>query len=265
MPKAPPVHRPPGWRPPAVAQREQTRQLGRETDRRRRDNPARALYKTARWRTLRAAQLAAHPLCQCEACDEGRRRIAPATVVDVSGGADIEADDDLRDRLLARIQAPPHGGNAADYEAWALQVPGVTRAWVYRHHMGAGTVGLAFVCDGRTDIVPTGAEVAAMAAHIDTLRPVTATVVVFAPVAAPLALTIRLNPDSAATRAAVSAELRDFLAREAVPGGTLYLSRLREAISQAAGEYRHELVAPAADVVSPAGRIATLGVITWLV
>lgn len=187
-----------------------------------------------------------------------------AIVVDVSGGADIEADDALRDRLLARIQAPPHGGNAADYEAWALQVPGVTRAWVYRHHMGPGTVGLAFVCDGRADIVPTGAEVAAMAAHIDTLRPVTATVVVFAPVAAPLALTIRLNPDSAATRAAVSAELRDFLAREAVPGGTLYLSRLREAISQAAGEYRHELVAPAADVVSPAGRIATLGVITWL-
>ncbi|QCN96656.1 HNH endonuclease (plasmid) [Azospirillum argentinense] len=82
MPMAPPVHRPPGWRPPAVAQREQTRQLGRETDRRRRDNPARALYKTARWRTLRAAQLAAHPLCQCEACDEGRRRITPATVVD---------------------------------------------------------------------------------------------------------------------------------------------------------------------------------------
>ena len=187
-----------------------------------------------------------------------------AVVIDVSGGADLESDDDLRARLIARIQVPPHGGNVADYEAWALRVPGVTRAWVYRHRVGLGTVGLTFVCDGRADIIPTAAEVATMAAHIDALRPVTAEVAVFAPVADPLALSIRLTPDSAATRAAVQAELRDFLAREAVPGGTLHLSRLREAISAATGEYRHDLVAPAADVVAPAGHIATLGAITWL-
>ncbi len=82
MPNAPPVHRPPGWRPPAVAQREQTQRLARETDRRRRNDSARALYKTARWGQLRAAQLALHPLCQCEACGEGLRRTTAATVVD---------------------------------------------------------------------------------------------------------------------------------------------------------------------------------------
>ncbi len=187
-----------------------------------------------------------------------------AVVVDVSGGADIETDADLRARLIARIQAPPHGGNRSDYEAWALEVAGVTRAWVYPHHLGAGTVGVTFVCDGRTDIIPTETEVSAVASHIDVLRPVTAAVTVFAPVADPLALSIRLTPDGAATRAAVEAELRDFLSREAEPGGTLYLSRLREAISLATGEYRHDLVSPAADVVSPAGHIAVLGDITWL-
>ncbi|GAA4258925.1 baseplate J/gp47 family protein [Azospirillum formosense] len=187
-----------------------------------------------------------------------------AVVVDVSGGADIEADADLLARLLARIRTPPHGGAAADYVAWALEVPGVTRAWVYAHHQGVGSVGVAFVCDGRASIIPTPADVAAMQAHLDEVRPVTAAVLAFAPVADPVALSIRLTPDSAATRAAVAAELQDFLAREAIPGGTLYLSRLREAISQAAGEFRHELVAPAADVVSPAGHIAQLGVITWL-
>ncbi|TWA69742.1 putative phage protein gp47/JayE [Azospirillum baldaniorum] len=187
-----------------------------------------------------------------------------AVVVDVSGGADIESDDALRARLVTRIQTPPHGGNRSDYEVWALEIPGVTRTWVTPHHMGAGTVGLSFVCDGRADIIPTPGEVANVAAHIEALRPVTAAVTVYAPAPAPLPLTIRLTPDAMATRAAVQAELRDFLAREAVPGGTVYLSRLREAISAAAGEFRHELEAPTADVVSPPGHIATLGAITWL-
>ncbi|WP_188260879.1 baseplate J/gp47 family protein [Azospirillum tabaci] len=187
-----------------------------------------------------------------------------AVVAAIGGGADIEADDALRARLIARIQEPPHGGNAADYEAWALEVAGVTRAWVYPFHTGIGSVGVTFVCDGRADIIPAVGDVALVQTHIDALRPVTAAVTVFAPVADPLALSIRLTPDGAATRAAVEAELRDFLSREAEPGGTLYLSRLREAISLATGEYRHDLVSPTDDVVSPAGHIATLGAITWL-
>lgn len=34
------------------------------------------------WRRVRAAFLAQHPLCQCEDCDDGRKRITPAEVVD---------------------------------------------------------------------------------------------------------------------------------------------------------------------------------------
>lgn len=40
------------------------RQRNRERDtRRQKENPWRAWYKTARWRAIRAAQLASHPLC----------------------------------------------------------------------------------------------------------------------------------------------------------------------------------------------------------
>ena len=53
----------------------------------------------------------------------------------LTGGADAEKDDALRGRLLARIQTPPQGGSASDYEAWALAVPRVTRAWVYPRYM----------------------------------------------------------------------------------------------------------------------------------
>ncbi|WP_207458662.1 baseplate J/gp47 family protein [Azospirillum sp. SYSU D00513] len=187
-----------------------------------------------------------------------------AVVVDISGGADIETDAALLARLQERVRQPPHGGNRRDYEAWALEVPGVTRAWVYRHRQGLGTVAVAFVMDGRASIIPTPDEVAAVQAYIDERRPVTAEVVVFAPIPDPLALSIRLTPDTTANREAVLAELRDFVAREAEPGGTLYLSRLREAISTAAGETRHELLTPASDVVAATGHIAVLGPITWV-
>ncbi|MBP2314891.1 baseplate J/gp47 family protein [Azospirillum soli] len=187
-----------------------------------------------------------------------------ATVVEVSGGADAETDADLLARLQDRVRQPPHGGNRHDYEAWALEVPGVTRAWVYRHRQGLGTVGIAFVMDGRVSIIPTPDEVAAVQAYIDERRPVTSEAVVFAPIPDPLNLTIRVSPDSTAVREAVEAELRDFVAREAEPGGTLHLSRLREAISSAAGEFRHELIAPLAEVVASAGHIAVPGAITWV-
>ena len=52
-----------------------------------------------------------------------------AVVVALDGGTDAETDDELRARVLRRIQQPPMGGAAYDYEAWALAVPGVTRAW----------------------------------------------------------------------------------------------------------------------------------------
>jgi 5-methylcytosine-specific restriction endonuclease McrA len=35
-----------------------------------------------RWQQARARFLAEHPLCQCQECDDGRKRVMPATVVD---------------------------------------------------------------------------------------------------------------------------------------------------------------------------------------
>jgi uncharacterized phage protein gp47/JayE len=57
-----------------------------------------------------------------------------------TGGADLETNDALRSRMLAAYQAPPQGGDKADYVRWALAVPGVTRAWCAPNGFGAGTV-----------------------------------------------------------------------------------------------------------------------------
>lgn len=181
----------------------------------------------------------------------------------LTGGADTETDDALRARLLARIQAPPHGGAKADYIAWALEVAGVTRAWVYPGELGLGTVTVRFVRDDDASIIPDAAEVQSVQAYLDALRPVTAALTVVAPVAVPLNLTIQLTPNTSTVQAAVLAEIKDLLRRAAEPGGTILISHIREAISLAAGETDHVLTVPAADVTHTVGQIATMGTITW--
>lgn len=181
----------------------------------------------------------------------------------LTGGADTETDADLRNRITARTQRQPHGGAAGDYVDWALEVSGVTRAWVFPLQSGAGTVGVTFVVDDSSPIIPVGAKVSEVQAYIDALRPVTADVTVYAPTSVPLDLTIAVTPDTTEVRDAVEAELADLLRREGEPDSTLYLSRMREAISTAAGETDHQLVSPVADQVYTDTEIPTLGTITW--
>lgn len=186
----------------------------------------------------------------------------------LSGGADVETDVALRNRLRARVQAPPHGGDKTDYEAWALAVEGVTRAWVFPQWTGAGTVGLFFVRDDDPTFIPDAAEVQAVQDFVDALRPVTAMLTVYAPTAVSVDMTIKLSPNTASVQAAVQTELADLFRREAgvgdgAGGGSVLLSHIREAISIAAGENDHVLVTPAADVAVGAGEIATLGALTF--
>lgn len=194
---------------------------------------------------------------------EGVNVQATVGVGGLAGGADEELDEDLRARLLARIRQTPAGGAATDYERWTLEVPGVTRAWVYPNWMGAGTVGVTFVLDGREDIIPEPADVDQVAAYLEPLRPVTAQVVAFAPLDTPLNMTLAIAPATQAVRDAIEAEIRDLLFREAEPGGTLLLSHLREAISTAAGETDHRLFLPASDVEVGPAELLILGNINW--
>jgi uncharacterized phage protein gp47/JayE len=182
----------------------------------------------------------------------------------LTNGSDIESVTSLRSRFLARIQQPPAGGSQSDYVNWALEVPGVTRAWVYPMEMGAGTVTVRFVRDNDASIIPDAAEVQAVKDYIDARRPVTADLYVVAPVAVPLNLTIQITPATATVKAAVEAELRDLLLREAAPGVTLLISHIREAISTAAGETDNVLVSPTTNQVYTTGQMPVFGSITWV-
>jgi len=190
----------------------------------------------------------------------------------IAGGFDEESTDGVRDRLILRWREPPEGGADQDYEAWALAVAGVTRAWVYPVEQGLGTVVVRVVCDGQDGgILPSSATVSAVQTALDAQRPTTAEVHALAPTALPVAFTIHLSPDTADTRAAVAAELADLLYREAIPGGTvngsavgtIRLSRFTTAIGLAKGVDWFTLSSPSADVVPSAGQLPTLGAVTW--
>lgn len=194
----------------------------------------------------------------------GLDQVAEVAESGLSGGADEEADDSLRQRLLTRIQEPPHGGAQTDYEAWALEVPGVTRAYVYPNRTGAGTVGVTVLTDDADGgPIPSSTVIETVREYIDERRPVTADVTVFACSASPVAFDIRLTPDTATVRAAVQAEIEDLFRRESEPEGTLLISHIREAISIAAGEADHTLNSPSADIEAGAGELLTVGTIAW--
>lgn len=180
-------------------------------------------------------------------------------------GEDQEGLELWRARIILKIQTPPQGGALSDYVAWALSVAGVTRAWPYQDHLGPGTVGLAFVMDRNVgSIIPSTDQIAAVQAFVDSVRPVTAIVTCFAPIADTLNFTIGISPTTASVKAAVIAELTDLIQREGEPGGTLLLSHINEAIATAAGEVDHALTSPSANVVSASGHIPVMGTVTWV-
>lgn len=194
---------------------------------------------------------------------------ATVAVGDISGGNEEEDLEEFRDRFFLRLREPPEGGADQDYEAWALAVAGVTRAWVYPNELGLGTVVVRFVRDGDVSIFPDAGEVAAVQAAEDAQRPITAAVTAVAPTNLAVAFTIHLVPDNADTRAAVAAELADLLTRVAEPGdgvvrGTVLISQIRTAIGTAAGVTDYSVTVPAANIVPALGQLPTVGVITWV-
>ena len=187
----------------------------------------------------------------------------------LTGGVDAESDAALLARGQQRLRTPPQGGAGTDYVAWAKTVPGVTRVWVYPLARGAGTVDVLFVMDGRTSNIPLSADITAVTAAVEALRPVAASNNRYAaPVADALTITVtNLVPNTPAVQAAVTAALNALKANVpaggatigdgvsvAVPGGTLQLQAIYNAIS-GAGATGFDLTAPSSDVTFASGHV----------
>lgn len=182
----------------------------------------------------------------------------------IAGGDDIEDVEVWRARIIDRWWYIPQGGADPDYIAWAKSIEGVSRAWVYRNYQGAGTVGVMIATDSDTDPTPPQSLIDEVFNFIAPRSPVAGSrLFVFGPTIRKIDFNISLYPDSSATRAAVTAELKAFLKRDGEPKAILYKSRMDEAISAAAGESHHVLNSPAADITLADKELPVVGVITW--
>lgn len=193
----------------------------------------------------------------------GVESVAQAGSVGITGGSDLESDESLRARIIARIQNPAHGGADADYVNWALEVPGITRAWVLPLKNGLGTVTVVVLRDDDDNPIPDENELQKVADHLDARRPVTARVFVVAPKAKPVHYRINISPDTQLIRAAAEAALKEFHRREAKLGGSIHLSRVSEALSDVPSEFMHHIISPTADVVAAENEILTFGGVEW--
>jgi uncharacterized phage protein gp47/JayE len=187
-----------------------------------------------------------------------------AAVVTLTGGTDDETDDELRARVLKRIREPPMGGDANDYEQWALAVSGVTRAWCSPLEMGPGTVTLRFMCDdSRADNggFPLQQDIDAVTAYLDTVRPVAVKdIFIVAPIPQPCDVHIaQLNPDTTAVRAAIEASLEEMFFENQAPGQTIYAAWKSFAIMNATGVISFDLKNNEDNVMPSKGHMGVLG------
>ncbi|WP_419879770.1 baseplate J/gp47 family protein [Citrobacter braakii] len=200
--------------------------------------------------------------------------IQPAT-----GGADIEDEEDFRSRGLLAWQNPPQGGSDADYKKWALEVSGVTRAWVKRRLNGAGTVGVYIMCDrndnggfpvgtdGISQLEDWGAVKAtgdqlAVADHIYPQQTDTAIVFVCSPIKKVINVEISgiKNADSTTVQGIKDA-LTALFFDEANPDGSgkVYLSDINGSIGGVSGTTGYILNSPTANITFAVGEIPVLG------
>ena len=192
----------------------------------------------------------------------------------ITGGTDIEDDDDYRERILTRKKEPPHGGTESDYVTWCKEVAGVTRAWSFPQLYGPGTIGVAFVRDNDTPIIPTPADIATVRAyivgHVDPATgktvgcPVTAEPGLIMIDVEPLTIdfNIKTYPFNTTVTASMQTKLEELMVAYGGPGDEITISQMYEAITAATGEIKSEIVSPAADVVANYKQVPTLGTVT---
>jgi uncharacterized phage protein gp47/JayE len=190
--------------------------------------------------------------------------VSKVTVVTLEGGTDDETDDELRARILKRIREPPMGGDATDYEQWALAVPGVTRAWCAPQEMGIGTCSVRFMMDdlrADNDGFPLPEDVDAVQTYLNQVRPVTVKqCYALAPLKQPIDFGIvNLNPDNESIRGAIEASIQAMLFQVNSPGQTIYAAWKYAAVMNAAGVVSFDMTSCADDVMPDGGHMATLG------
>jgi uncharacterized phage protein gp47/JayE len=194
-------------------------------------------------------------------------------------GADEESDISLRNRLVARLRRPPQGGCPYDYIAWALALPGVSRAWVLpRPNQERGKVWLTYL---KEDGIPSTNEADEVQIQILKVCPLTADLAVKPPTEVRLNIRLEIFPekdpdqDEDQVLDEIKKAVSTLLKYKAVPkgyfnatdiktpeSGIIYKSDLHQAISSSSLETRHKITFMEGNEPDEIGQIVVIGEVT---
>lgn len=198
----------------------------------------------------------------------------------IGAGADIEAHELYRSRLLFAKAYPEHGGAAPDWYRYTLAVPGVTRAFIEPLGHGRGTVVIYPFFDlTRQHGIPLESDRAAVETALRSAGPGAGLPVVRIAEAVPIDITYSgLYPNTPEVQQAVVAELATIFFRNSRVAGDAephpsmpFLSSpevfsrswLWQAAANASGEQRHVVVSPVSDLALASGQTAVPGTVTF--
>jgi uncharacterized phage protein gp47/JayE len=212
---------------------------------------------------------------------------------DVSNGTAPETNAAFQARYLQLFRQPPQGGDLFDYVEWALEVPGVTRAWCQPLGMGPGTVvvyvmldqaeaafgglpqGSNGVASGETRATPATGDQLTVANYIfigrfavkGAVRPVTALVYVIAPTLVPQNFILKYVPT--AQQMAVAEAISNVLVTEGqavsinfetglTSGGTVDLGDIQAAVRAVPQCAAALVLSPTDNIITSIGQLPVL-------
>ena len=155
----------------------------------------------------------------------------------ITGGYNDETDGELRKRYFDKVFAPATSGNKQNYINWSNEVPGVGDVRVQPLWNGNGTVRVIIINAHKQPAELS--LIGAVTAHIETSRPIGATVTVITAAAVSINVSATLTLDVGYTLAAVKpkieAAVNDYLKRTAFLSNSVSIAHIGSVVLSVEG------------------------------
>ncbi len=192
----------------------------------------------------------------------------------LTGGEDIESDDDLRKRIIDHFAAPPSNFNPAQIEQLAKEVPGITTVFIKIITPDVGQVTIWPMKYNDENVIPSAADVSNVKKNILKILPAhvdSDDVLVNAPNGIPVAFVFNnIVPNTASMKDAVTASLLEAFREKAIVGEDFLKIAYDSAIWQTVDTLNGDTITdfslntPGGDISVSDGSIAIRDTVTFL-
>lgn len=182
--------------------------------------------------------------------------------LEFSGGADEEADNDLRARILASYASLPNGSNSAYYKQAALDTDGVAAAAVMPCERGLGTVDIII---SSANGLPSQTLIDTLQDKLDEQREICVDIDVLAPAAVTVNISVQVDVADGYNEADILAAVEDAIGElfdGKLLGKNVLLAKLGSVIYSVEGVENYAITLPAEDVTVSATQLPVAGTVT---